>query len=422
MEHVATRFGLDPFNEEELSTQDRKLINILSKVSVDLVPDQTLSNRQQEIFVSIADGMNVSEDIFAIYPFNNISDNAEDGTLDGYVCVLHPNAPARVDYLADDFLQCTAIAKIKNAKGGVTQKNLASLGEKLNSVVPVFSDNPCSLKHRDSITGLDKSVWKPELGPSGEAGIYKSSSDWEPEYYVVVRASIPVVSKELMDMMQSEDFTISEFYDKPEFSWAKEAARRNTLQLMYNISSALGLRLGDENCNKTQRDYTSATSKTTSHALMSVAEHLQYNNTIEKVSLNGNTAYGVFKDVVPSSSCENQLIVYSGCKGGLKRFDTLAKTDAVIGYPATTTKKSDPNDSKTSHSSIGIYGKFFVWEGKNGVEDVNNSLLHSDFYGEVDENFQDMLGLLGMKASHPTQELRAVCVKIRSKNQTRFDE
>ena len=419
MSLVAKRFGLDSFGEGKLSEEDEKLLEVLSKVSVDLVPDETLTHRQQEIFVSVADNMKDHADVIAIYPFNNISDNETDGTLNGYVYVLDPSARVSVDYIADDFLQCTAISKIKGARNEMSQKSFRNLGEKLNDAVPVFSDNPCSLKHRDTKTGLDKGVWEPELGPSGEAGIYRSSSDWEPEYYVVVRASIPLVSAELFDLIQSSPTTIAEFYDKPEFAWAKEAARRNTLQIMYNISSALGLRLGSEKCNKVQKDCTSAIGKTTSHAMMSVADHLQYNNTIEKISLNGNTAYGVFKDVVPASSCENQLLVYSGCKGGLKRFDTRAKTEAVLGYPATTKKNIVTGTPKNSAS---VYSKFFVWEGKKANTDIDNSLLHSGVYESVDERFQDILGSLGMKASHPREELRAVCVKIPKEDQARFSE
>lgn len=417
---IAERFGLDDNDSNTLDEVDTNLFNILGKVSMDLVPGDGLTERQQEIFVSIADNMKDPDDVYAIYPFNNISDNVVNGTLNGYAFVLKPTAPAKVDYFADDFLQCTAISKIHAVKTGLDFKNLAKLGEKLNNCVPIFSSNPCSLKHRNTKTGLDREIWKPELGPNGEAGIYKSSSNWENDYYVMVRASIPVVSQDLIQLIQSEQCTIEEFHKKPEFAWAKEAARRNVLQIMYNISSNLGFRLGDKTCNNAQVDYTSSSTDTTSHAMMSIADHVQYDSTIDEISFNGNDAYGVFKDVVPSSSCEDQLLIYSGCDGGVKRFDTLTKTNAVIGYPATT--KREYNITNPEQPNIDQFSKFFVWEGKERSGDTNNGLLHSGTYMSMNEDFKDILGSLGMKTAHPTQELRAVCVKIPTKNQTRHNE
>lgn len=417
---TAKSFGLEGIDTEMSTEIDTKLFDILGKVSLDLVPNGNLSVRQQEIFVSVADNIETPDNVLAVYPFNNISDNVVDGTLNGYVFVLNPSAPAKVDYLADDFLQCTAISKIKNSKMKLTIENIAKLGDKLNKIVPVFSSNPCSLKHRNPKTGLDKEIWTPELGPNGEAGIYKSASNWGNDYYVMVRASVPVVSQDLISLIQSKQCTVKEFHDTSEFAWAKAAAKRNVLQIMYNISSKLGLRLGKEDSNNVQIDYTSATENTTSHAMMSIADHIQYNSTIENFSFHGNDAYGVFKDVVSSSNCANQLLIYSGCDSGVKLFDTSAKTNAVIGYPATTKKEDDVTNFE--QSDLNIFSKFFVWEGKEGDDDTNNALLHAGTYMKMDDNFKDMLGALGMKTPHPTQELTAVCVKIPTKNQIRFIE
>ena len=420
MTTVAERFDLGKLDLTGENFADSKLNDILNKVSLDLIDNSVLSERQKEIFVSIADNMDSAENIVGVWPFNNISDNIVDNTMKGYVCALSPNAPAKVDYLANNFLECTAIAKIRNAKGGVTQENLANLGEKLDKAVNVFSETPCSLRFRNPITGLDKKSWKPELGEQGEAGIYKSSNDWEPEYYVIVRASIPNLSAELSDKIQAEEMTIEELYNNPMFSWAKEASKRNALQIMYNISSALGLRLGDPDRNKVQKDFTSTSTETQAHSLMSVADHIQCNNTIEEMTIQGNTVYGVFEGVVPYSHCKDQLLVYSGCKGGYQRFDTKSKTDAMIGYPATTVKNPEKINSITNKTPV--YGKYFTWKGKEGLADNKNPQLHPETYAKVDDSFQDILGLLGMEASHPVETLRAVCVKISAHNQSRTNE
>jgi len=424
MDTLADRFGFDLVGEQldpnDMSDQELHMWNVLNKVQDQMIGSDGLTERQKEFFVGIADTIGDHENVKGIYPFVNMSESASGNSINGYACALDGDAPALVDYMPEDMLECTAMAKICNAKTDLNPKALRALGGELNKAVPTFSENPVSLDKRNPETNLDSADWQEEIGNNGEAGIYMTNDPWKPEYYVVVRSGVPRLSRELSRLIQKGRYTIAQVLTLPEYVWARQAARRNALRLMYGISSKLGLRIGSSHKNKVQNDFASYTTPTSNFKLMSVPEHIQFNSGLEKVSLDGQDAYVVFKDVVPASSSDQQLLVYGGAMGGYKSYKTKTKTDPSIGYPASTKKSNVIRPG----ADVGqpIYASCFTWDGKRSVSDCNNSRLHPEYFPPVNSDFENKLEHLGLHDTKNSKSLIAVCVKLPADEQQRFVE
>lgn len=417
MASVYEVFNLGFTADDALNADQVRSVEILRKAGLQMVDDE-LSQNQAALFTSIANSMEDADHVAAIYPFKHISDDMENGGARGHATILRSEARMTPELLTGPLLQCTSLAKITDCKTGLDADNFKKMGKALNEVAKTFSANPCSLECRDAQKGLDKTVWESELGANGLAGIYAAVNDWDSDYYLVVRSSVDKVVDGLRQMVSDSKtpMTVGEFYSTPEFTWAKDAARRNNLRMMYNICRKLGLRIGEKGFNRVEDDHVSATTDTTSHSLMAVADHLQYDSSVDHITFNNDERFGIFNDVVPVSSTSDNLLVFSGYEGGFKFFDAK-ESAAVIGYPATTAQTKDEN-----HNEVGKHKRSFVWEGKDDNTVTVQEAFPDKTHQFLKEDFEGLLGDLGLENSRPLFSLRATCVKIPTRGQRRPSE
>lgn len=380
-----------------------------------------LSERQEEIFDSLSDHNADSNGFIRGQVFSNVSDGDGLGSAKGVVFLFDGETKISSEMFPDNIFECVVMNQILASKTELSEKNFSAIGKNLASVATTYSDQPCGLDIQDSVTKLDKSEWAPELGPTGEAGIYKDSSAWNPKYYLVVKGSLPKLNDDLHELIQANEFTMKEFHDSPAVSWSRHAAERNVLRMSERIARKCGFRLTSPNHMVVVPDFSSSKSANESFAHMSIPDHVQYNSTFISMPFESRKVYATFNDVVPYYDCDSRLMVYSGTSEGYSVFDTSDSNPPNIGFPATTIKQKNATDITTAdiQNQDLPHKDSFMW--LKGSKDVN-TLLDANMYAKVDAPFKQSLNNLGLKKTQPQLNLHAVCVKIPHGNETRHNE
>jgi hypothetical protein len=397
-----------------------------NKFELDLVRGKAPSERQKVTMEAIAERHQNEDHFISGIPFQNFSDGDGIGPSTGQVLLFKPSAKVHKVAFGPEFLAVRISAEIQDMAGGLNDANVQAKTAELNDLVPVYAPagRALSLSCKASATGPETRAWAPELGPTGRAGITKSTDGRQSRYFVVVHASPDLINRELKKWVHDSDMTYGELVKSPVFNFAREAVKRNAQRIMADIRSQFRMKIG-------RGVPSDAGAKVEPYEMppnLVTPDDRMYTSTVRPVYHEGKNMVAVFNNVIPAEDCAQRIIIDQGPWAGYLMYDTR-NAGPVLGFPASTVVRRHPATIKNTASdtrAVNERADYFTWETKPVATGVTPETfpvcLLDNVYEAVDdsEHFMDTMKALGLRKTVPLAKLLPVAMKVPKGDEVRL--
>jgi hypothetical protein len=355
-----------------------------------------------------------------VYP--NRDATSDDDLPSGMMAVMSPEARVDPTIIGDQLFQLMAVQQLpRNEAVPLTDEFFASRLSVIKGAVdqvPATRLDPTAV--RVAKNNKERAAWAPEMGgPGSFVGVYSkvnADNHRERDYYIVGRATVPLVGAELKKSILGATRTeggAPTYRDLTQtLAWSNlvqygtYAARRNLYRGMQNVAEACGIEM-------TRVDDAGAHLADANHAPpeMAVPDWRQSTYDIRSVVYNGKPAVALTYGVVPAEDCllakDRRHFVASSPYDGIAMFELSSheRIQQAMALPTDTGR----NPSPSSSAPIGARAQGITCER----EIKNHPDLRTDAFRSVGSAaWKESMKQFGWCAEHGTERLVPVAVKI----------